>query len=282
MMVAGAAREGYMAGVWVTVCLPGEASSDLEGALTRALAPFYIDTPDNPVGRGMWDGRRIEGGSNGRGFVVAPGYEDDPRLIHDDSGYDGAPRPSVPGVCAGGPRSLLDFSQKNLAFERAAGASWDLWHSLSAVHPPAVRLATFVDRWRDDPQAFPGDRWGDQMLAAYQAQPLIAAYLNHPFSLGLGYLGFLGPHHPREHPVIGYEGTRDEYVREFTWPHQMNTDVLTVDGWWVEDGTYAVHASCDPDLCPHDPPVPPVWRGSEAFLASLPGDTILVRLRCHA
>ncbi|MGW2823730.1 hypothetical protein ACWC24_22470 [Streptomyces sp. NPDC001443] len=97
-----------MAGVTVTVCLPPEAGDDIEGALAKALAPFDSDSGDNPVDRGMWDSRRIRGGSNGQGFAVAPGYEDDPRLIHDDPAPDGTPRPSAPGVCAGGPRALLD------------------------------------------------------------------------------------------------------------------------------------------------------------------------------
>lgn len=88
-----------MAGVTVTVRLPAEAADDVEGALTKALAPFYSDTEDNPVGRGMWYSRRIRVGSNGAGFAVAAGHDDDPRLIKDDSAPDGTPRPSAPGVC---------------------------------------------------------------------------------------------------------------------------------------------------------------------------------------
>ncbi|MFD9500976.1 hypothetical protein [Streptomyces sp. NPDC060035] len=273
-----------MAGVTVTVCLPAEAADDVEGALAKALAPFDSDSGDNPVKRGMWDSRRIRGGSNGRGFAVAPGHADDPRLVHDDPAYDGTPRPSAPGVCAGGPRALLDFSQPQLASERAAAASWDLWHSLSAVHPAAVPLADFVDRWRNDPAAFPGDRWADAMFFAYRAQPLIGAYLDHPFSLDLGYLGFLGDSDPSEHPVIGYEGTRAAYIRDHTWTEPAKTDVLTLDGWWLEvyeHGMEAVHAFCEPELCLHDPPLPAVWPGSEAYLAGLPGDAILVRVHCH-
>lgn len=275
-----------MAGVTVTVCLPAEAADDVEGALTKALAPFDSDAyPDyNPVGRGMWDSRLIHGGSDGYGFAVVPGYEDDPRLIHDEPAPDGTPRPSAPGVCAGGPRALLDFSRPHLASERAAAASWDLWHSLSAVHPAAVPLADFVDRWRNDPTAFPGDRYADDMFAAYRGQPLIKAYLDHPFSLGMGYLGFLGDSDPSEHPVIGYKGTRAEYIRDFTSTRTPNTDVLTLDGWWLEvyeHGMEAVHAFCEPELCPHDPALPAVWPGSEAYLANLPGDTIIVRVHCH-
>ncbi|GEB62040.1 hypothetical protein GCM10017674_79590 [Streptomyces gardneri] len=268
-----------MAGVRVTVCLPPEAADDVERALDEALAPFYLDSSDNPVDRGMWDSRRINGGSDGTGFAVAPGHENDPRLIHDDPRYDGTPCPSSFGVCAGGPRALLDFSRPLAASESAVAASWDLWHRLSAVHPPAVPLEDFVDRWWNDPDAFPDDRWGDAMFAAYKAQPLIHAYLSHPHSLGYGSLWFPDP---AEHPVIGYDGDRAAYIRDLTSPHQPDTDVLTLDGWWRESGGNAVHASCDPGLCPHERPGPAVWPGSEAYLATLPGDTILVRLRCHA
>jgi hypothetical protein len=273
-----------MAGITVTVCLPAEAADDVEGALTKALAPFDSDADDNPVNRGMWDSRRIRGGSRDGGFAVALGHADDPRLIHDDPAPDGTPRPSPPGVCAGGPRALLDFSQPHLASERAAAASWDLWHSLSAVHPAAVPLADFVDRWRNDPAAFGGDGHADAMFSAYRAQPLIKAYLDHPFSLNTGYLGFIGDSDPLEHPVIGYAGTRAEYIREHTSTRSANTDVLTLDGWWLEvyeHGMQAIHAFCDPDLCPHDAPRPAVWPDSEAYLADLPGDTILVRVHCH-
>ncbi|MEU8573982.1 hypothetical protein [Streptomyces asoensis] len=34
-----------------------------------------------------------------------------------------------------------------------------------------------MDRRRNDTTAFPGDRYADDMFAAYRAQPLIEAYL---------------------------------------------------------------------------------------------------------
>ncbi|MFE9311186.1 hypothetical protein ACIQCF_28030 [Streptomyces sp. NPDC088353] len=120
------------------------------------------------------------------------------------------------------------------------------------------------------------------MLSAYRAQPLIGAYLDHPFSLGMGYLRFLGSCDPQEHPVISYGGTRAAYIRDLTSSDPPGTDVLTLDGWWLEGGTNAVHAFCEPDLCRHDAPKLTVWPGSHANLAGLPGNTILVRLHCHA
>ena len=117
------------------------------------------------------------------------------------------------------------------------------------------------------------------MVAAYRAQPLIGAYLDHPWSLGLGYPG--SPFNA-EHPVIGYAGSRDDYIRRYSRSRfPVHTDVLTVDGWWREGDGSCVHAPCDPESCPHRPPEPAGWPGSEAYLAHLPGDTILVRLHCH-
>ncbi|WP_328392386.1 hypothetical protein OHS70_00345 [Streptomyces sp. NBC_00390] len=255
--------------------MPAEAAEDVEAALASALAPFDMDS-DNPVDRGMWDTWTIRGGSDGKGFAVAAGHWDDPRLVHDVTRRDCTPMPSVPGVCAGGPRGLLDFSRPVAAAERALGASWDLWQQLSAVHPPAVSLADFVHRWRTDPQAFPDDQWGDAMFAAYREQPVIKAYLDHPFSLGQGLL--LLPD-PREHPVIAFEGNRADYVRHAVDGGWWHRDVLTLDGWWIEPGGWAVHGACDPDDCPHTAPA--IGPDTELYLASLQEDTLLIRLHCH-
>jgi hypothetical protein len=73
-----------------------------------------------------------------------------------------------------------------------------------------VPLADFVHRWRTDPEAFPGDQYGEAMFAAYREQAPIQAYLDHPFSLGRGWLSFP---EPSEHPVIAFEGGRADYHR---------------------------------------------------------------------
>ena len=268
-----------MAGMSVTVCLPPGAVRDVRAALTRALAPFDMNGDDTPYERGMWDSWRIRGGNNGNGFAVAAGHEADPRLVHDDPGPDGEPRPSPPGVCAGGPRALLDFdfSRPNLAYERAVGASWDLWQRLSATYPPAVPLAELVGRRRDG-EAFTGDDGAERMLAAYHAQPLVRAFLDHPLSLALGY-----PHFPvlSEHPVMHCRSGRAACIAELTPSRPPNTDVLTVDGWWIESDGSAVHAFCDPEHCPHEWSRPAGWSGSEPYLAALPGDVVVVRVHGH-
>lgn len=141
-------RGERMAGLTVTVCLSPGAADDIDGALTAALAPFDQDS-DNPVDRGMWDSRRIHGGSNGQGFAVVRGHEDDPRLVHDEPRYDGIPAPSAPGVCAGGPRALLDFSRPQAASERMT-AAWraDYIREFSWV-PQDTDVRTVDGWWRE-------------------------------------------------------------------------------------------------------------------------------------
>jgi hypothetical protein len=174
----------------------------------------------------------------------------------------------------------VDFTRPQAAMERAFGASWDLWRELSAIYPAAVPLADFLQRAETDPEAFPDDPYGDAMFAAYREQPLIKAYRDHPFSLRLGRLSFPNP---SEHPVIEHQEDREAYVNAlspedyYAW---LQRDVLTLDGWWVEpDGLLAVHGACDPDRCVHTAPA--VGPATELYLASLPSDTLLVRLHCH-
>ncbi|MFF4423302.1 hypothetical protein ACFY04_21410 [Streptomyces sp. NPDC001549] len=60
-------------------------------------------------------------------------------------------------------------------------------------------------------------------------------------------------------------------------------NVLTLDGWWCEEGCDPVHGDCDgPDACVHRPPLPgPRATATTRYLEELPGDTLLVYVRCH-
>ncbi|MFD3745798.1 hypothetical protein [Nocardia sp. NPDC058633] len=163
-----------MAHIWVVVCLPPEAIDGVESALTRALAPFEMY--EQPPERGMWDTWRIRGGGERAGFYVRPGYEDDPRLIHDTPNYAGEVLPTNRGECAGGPKALLDLARQTLE-----------WF-----------------------------------------------------------------------------------------------DVLTLDGWWVEDSGGGWHRDDDEhtsDEVRPGCPIPP--GGNKNYLATLPEDTVLVRVYCH-
>ncbi|WP_335972948.1 MULTISPECIES: hypothetical protein [Streptomycetaceae] len=166
-----------VAGIRVVVCLPAAAAGDLRGAIGVALAPFRLG--EVPRWRGIWDEWTVRGGSDGTGFTALPGHADDPRLIHDDDGYDGTPLPSPPGRCAGGPRGLLDLA--------------------------AFRLRA---------------RW----------QP----------------------------------------------------DLLTLDGWWIEDGRHPRHSSCaGEESCPHLATGERYVRDFYGHLEAQPADTLLVALKCH-
>ncbi|MFB8003273.1 hypothetical protein [Nocardia sp. NPDC056000] len=60
------------------------------------------------------------------------------------------------------------------------------------------------------------------------------------------------------------------------------TDVLTLDGWWVEPRGVWAHEDWDEHTSYEDEPdcpVPP--GGNENYLAGLPEDTVLVRVYCH-
>ncbi|MFE4460467.1 hypothetical protein ACFROC_24190 [Nocardia tengchongensis] len=163
-----------MAHIWVVVCLPPDAIDDVQTALTRALAPFEMY--EQPAERGMWDTWRVRGGGEGAGFYVRPGYEDDPRLIHDTPNYAGHVLPTNRGECAGGPKALLDLARKTLAW----------------------------------------------------------------------------------------------------------SDVLTLDGWWVEESGVWAHEDWDEHTSYEDEPdcpIPP--GGNKNYLAALPEDTMLVRVYCH-
>ncbi|MET9688933.1 hypothetical protein ABZY81_10690 [Streptomyces sp. NPDC006514] len=62
----------------------------------------------------------------------------------------------------------------------------------------------------------------------------------------------------------------------------VHGNLLTLDGWWCEEGYDPVHGACDDqDACPHTPPYTQRPGAGEAHLAGLPDDTLLVSVRCH-
>ncbi|WP_326793182.1 hypothetical protein OHA79_39770 [Streptomyces sp. NBC_00841] len=121
------------------------------------------------------------------GLPVLAGYEDDPRLIIDRARWDGTPEPGLPGICAGGPRGLIDF--------------------------------------RD---------------------ALRAKAAEHEFSL------------------------------------LSSRNVLTLGGSWYELEEAPLHGACQGRAeCIHEPDVGNEHLGVQSCLLALPGDTLLVNVRCH-
>ena len=272
-----------MAGIRVVVCLPPEAVEDLGGALAEVLAPFELMSGFGL--RGIWDWWAIRGGSDGNGFSYLPGFEDDPRLIHDDPRYDGELLPSLPGSCAGGPRGLLDLSvfremSGRMASVRArAGDPWEAWQFLAPAHPPILPLSHFRTPREGDrlPRSLP------QMWTDFTAQPLWQAFFAHPLSQ-LPELGTAWPlwRHPMANELArALTGEREDFERLMV-ARFWQPDVLTLDGWWIEDGLHPRHATCDGDEpCPHMAAGRQYQRDIGGYLETLTDDVLLVKLKCH-
>ena len=274
-----------MATLFVTVCLPPAASQYLVQALDTVLEPFQ-SMQGHPAGRDIWDAWRISGGSNGWGFHVRPGLEHDPRLIHDHPGYYGEPLPSEPGMCAGGPRGLLDLDTPHRQVTLAAEQAWDLWHELAAEYPP---VRTFTDYFREETVSW------DRARELYLDQPIIREFhriilgstgrypistLLHLLTPDLGaVLGML----PEGMPELARD--RTEYIQWQVAHHARRTDLLTLDGWWIDfSAGWAAPSTLGtgvPDPDPDGWQIPIGWFDVIGYLMTLPEDTTVVTLKCH-
>ncbi|MEV6333473.1 hypothetical protein AB0M12_02040 [Nocardia vinacea] len=73
-------------------------------------------------------------------------------------------------------------------------------------------------------------------------------------------------------------GDRDEFAASVVEYARPRHNVLSLDGWWHEDGwTGACFSTAD---CPHEPEIAPGYDHSADYLA-MPDETMLVDLRCH-
>ena len=268
-----------MAGIRVTVCLPAEARSDLPAAIGEALAPFELLCGFG--WRGMWDWWAIRGGSEGFGFSVLPGFEGDPRLVHDDPRV-GTPLPSLPGTCAGGPRELLDVTGLRAQSARVTNArtrldeAWEVWHALAAEHPPLVPWSVFHARRKADPRGYPVE----SMNTDFRSQPLLQAFLADPVSSFPGH----GPLVSLERQPFLFDAFAQGAwgLAQLSEQVARQGDVLTPNGWWIEDGWRPLHATCESaDTCPHLADGLRYQRDLADYLLSLPDDTLLIKLKCH-
>ncbi|MFJ8746518.1 hypothetical protein ACIRL2_45140 [Embleya sp. NPDC127516] len=264
-----------MAGLILTVCLPPEARADPDAALARVMDPFHIDC--GVWERAMWDSWSLRVSSNLGRFRVLPGYEGDPRLIHEAPDDDGRMPPGGAGWCAGGPRGLLDFDGPRAAERAWAGSAWDLWQRLAARHPPYLPFSVFQERHAAVIVHSPP--WA-RACADYEAQPLLRAAAAYPeadapvrFAERVDALG---------RPDVYFAGTREEFAGKVGDDAVLLTDLLTSDGWWIEaDGT-AMHATCEAaTTCEHRSELLDRPADNRTHMESLPDDTLLVRVRCH-
>ncbi|WUD75016.1 hypothetical protein OG937_26640 [Streptomyces sp. NBC_00510] len=252
----------------ITVCLPGAAADLVDEAIADAMAPFEMDgTRDWELD--IWDSWYITGGeAMSGGFNVLSGHERDPRLIRSrrwDRKSEGLPNDF--GWCAGGPRELLDFSASHEEARRLAEAAWRRWHELAAELPPASPWFGTYDR--------------EQASADYRAQPLVKAFDAYVGTLPkeryrYWFLTFLDP-------VVDVGRTeRETFVGQQVSSSLRTRNVLTLNGWWYEDGGPGIHGECNgPATCPRKPELPAEQERVDGYLRGLPGDTLLVNVKCH-
>jgi hypothetical protein len=274
-----------MAGFSVTVCLPATAAPDVTAALGTALAPFGA-TSDSHWARGyFWDSWRIAGGADGHGFWIAPGREADSRLIHDGPDYRGRAGLSLPGRCAGGPRELLDLSERPAAGVMLAGMTWDLWHRLACDHPPALPQSVLADRRRPSPQY-----WfdSDAVRAEFEAQPLVRAFrAAHPLD-GVDPALFSADSLVHPDQLMMFPADREGFVEHVARQPFGGADLLTLNGFWIEgDNLGLSHGACGRP-CGHVPADASLDLGRHGFaearrryLQAIPEKSLLVRVHGH-
>jgi hypothetical protein len=278
-----------MAGMTVCVCLPAAAGDDIVAAVGAAMAPFELMCVD-AVERWCWDSWRICGGHDGHGFWVVAGAEHSERLIHDQPHRLDGEQPSRPGMCAGGPRGLLDLHRRAADAERAAGEVWDLVQRLRTELPPVLPREHFVALPENQLPPVPGNfvkqevgppmnRGVLQAWEQYDDQPIMCELRASPY-WPAGELW-------SNRPPWSFDLSRDEYVAICVDESVRWFCLLTLDGWWV-DPQYPfdppVHGACDSwAACTHREGMtePWTWEDIEAYLDRLPDDVIIVRLHGH-
>jgi hypothetical protein len=259
----------------VSVCLLPTPHRGIKAALAAALAPFDINSPAEGNPAGQWDRWHI--GAGEKRFASKPEYDGDPRLIRERFWPGGGVRDQVPLQCDGGPRALLDFDATRANAIADARRKWLAeqrdWERLVSLNAPAQPLTAFLTRHRADPEGYPRDR----AVADHHRQPLIRA-LNHRPADGLSYpnlaIWVLGPD---SDPVTYY--TRDpeaDLARAAAWAISTYA-LITADGQWIDN-----HHRGPFGAALHGEDVSGAYaRHATAYLDSLDGDCVVVRVRCH-
>lgn len=278
-----------MAHYSVTVCLRGDGVGDLPTAIEAAMAPFGEATSSLEREQGfLWDTWRIAE-NRWPWFWIAPGREEDPRLLYESPHHGEPPSLALPGHCSGGPRELLDLRPEPETGVLLIGRAWDLWQKLTAVLSSAEQGELALVIWnaqrgyqrREDAEAARRALRTHPIIEAFHAaQPLIGdstRYVRTPP---------IDPYALNRHASLGYRG-RETFISAHLQPLYGGSDLVTLDGWWIEmDGT-AHHGTCGSD-CRHRPDAfdqarhnASIPEGKTRYLEGLPGDTVLVALQGH-
>jgi hypothetical protein len=273
-----------MAHYSVTLCLHGDQTDDLPAAISTAMAPFG-ETSSLDWDQGfLWDTWRIAG-NDWPWFWLMPGCEDDPRLLFEQP-YRGEP-PDLPrfGHCSGGPRKLLDLSSEPELGAQLIAHAWDLWQQLTKDLSLTERasLSHVVS-------ARHGHRRREDAEAAYQAfreHPVVQAFHAAQPVMGDGSQYAATPPIDVDTLSERFVSSREQFIESHLQALYGGTDLVTLDGWWIEmDGT-ANHGTCGSN-CPHRPESfdqarrnASIVEGKARYLEELPGDVIVVALQGH-
>lgn len=274
-----------MAHYSVTLCLRGDQIEDLPAAISAAMAPFG-ETSSLEWDQGfLWDTWRIADNRH-PWFWIMRGCEDDPRLLYELPHRGESPELSLPGHCSGGPRKLIDLRPKPELGALVIGRAWDLWQQLTESLSPTERASLSHVVWN----ARRGYQRKDEAEAAHQAfreYPTVKAFYAAQPVVGDSTRYSTTP------PIDVYTlNERTDWSREaFIAAHLRTlyggTDLVTLDGWWIEmDGT-ANHGTCGSD-CEHRPDAfnharrnTSIAQGKARYLEDLPGSALVVALQGH-
>ncbi|MFE0509509.1 hypothetical protein [Streptomyces sp. NPDC058964] len=226
----------------VTVCVPRCDPGDVPRAIGTVMAPYdynRVFAPGEPVVETWWDYWRIDG--RGCEFPVVPGHEDDPRLIR------GTGTPS--GLCAGGPRGLLDLETPRARAAAEARRAFETWQEFASGYPPARPMSHFWSRYVADPEHYPQAR----ALEDFRTQPAIAALMERPDLEDL-----VGGD-----PVAHLGNDLDTHVRDAANAALPTPALLTLEGHWLSVAG------------------PEGDRHFNDYLDTLPPDAIVVRVLYH-
>jgi hypothetical protein len=187
-------------------------------------------------------------------------------------------------VCAGGPRELLDLSDRPELGRALAVEAWRVWHRLAGEHPPALPQSLVKLRLQPDPDGGFDPR---QVFAEFEAQSAVQAFrAAHP-------LGGRDPHRfsaeiqfwPNDLTYVGWNA--DTFADTVVTRQLGGWNLVTLDGWWIEANGAAHHGTCG-SVCPHRPDAYNDARGNAGFgdgmyryLDALAPDALIVRIYGH-
>jgi hypothetical protein len=184
----------------------------------------------------------------------------------------------VPLQCDGGPRAVLDLDATRANAIADARHDWEAeqqdWERLVSLNPPAQPLTVFLARHRADPQGYPRER----ALADHHSQPLIRALNHRPADDSYSYpnLAIWIPG-PDSDPVTYYSRDPEVDLAAATAWAIPTYALITVDGQWIDTDQPGPFGA----TLPGEDVSVAYARQATAYLDSLDGGCVIVRIGCH-